>query len=156
MAAAAWQMLLGVDLTSYRRFIHEINPTQPDTVTLRFIRAGAFLAVRDAQTIALPSDLSPLQLELLSAVYMIGLAIRLARYRGLDTTMWETGLAQMPLVAAGILADDTLSREINEILAPFVYAGYDKVQIIGGGQDHAAAASMARSLRAQGYLAEAL
>lgn len=156
MAAAAWQMLPGVDLTSYRRFIHDIKKTRPDTVTLRLIRAGAFLAIRDAQTIAMPSDLSPLQLELLSAVYMIGLAIRLARYRGLNTAMWENGLAQLPLLAADILADDRLSRDLTQILTPLVSAGYDKVQIIGGGQDYAAAASIARSLRTQGYLAEAL
>jgi glucosamine 6-phosphate synthetase-like amidotransferase/phosphosugar isomerase protein len=34
--------------------------------------------------------------------------------------------------------------------------GYDKLQVIGGGQDHASAASIARSLRYQGFLAEAL
>ena len=156
MAAAAWQMLLGVDLTSYRHFMHQINMTQPDSVTLRLIRAGAFLAVRDANTIAVPSDLSPLQLELLSAVTMIGLAIRLARDRGVDTALWESGLARLPMLAAGALTDDRLSRDLNQFLTPLVNAGYDKVQIIGGGQDYAAAASIARSLRTQGYLAEAL
>jgi glucosamine 6-phosphate synthetase-like amidotransferase/phosphosugar isomerase protein len=34
--------------------------------------------------------------------------------------------------------------------------GYDKLQVIGGGQDHASAASIARSLRYQGFMAEAL
>ena len=74
----------------------------------------------------------------------------------MDTSLWQTGLARLPLVAADILADSRLSREINNILAPLVSAGYDKVQIIGGGQDHAAAASIARSFRTRGYLAEAL
>ncbi|MEJ2750721.1 MAG: hypothetical protein P8183_22865, partial [Anaerolineae bacterium] len=95
MAAAAWQELLGIDLTVYRRFISELPQVNPGTALLRLIRAGSVLAVRDEHTVALPSDLSPLQLELLGSVYLIGLAVRLARQRGLETSLWEAGLAQL-------------------------------------------------------------
>ncbi len=183
MAAAAWQRLLGMDLVVYRRFLSELPDIQPGTSLLRFIRAGAVLAVRDAQTIALPTDMSPLQLELLIAVYLTNLAVRLARQRGADTTLWETGLAQLPLVVARVLTDPGLIRQVDPALAPFldtgsdvadllsdsslaqqvhlalspyVAAGYDKAQIIGGGQDHSAALSIARSFRVQGFMAEAL
>jgi glucosamine 6-phosphate synthetase-like amidotransferase/phosphosugar isomerase protein len=156
MAEAAWQELLGIGLITYRCFISELPQALPDTVLLQLIRAGAVLAVRDEQTIALPSDLSPLQLELLTAVYLMGLAVRLARRRGKDTTLWETGLAQLPLLIARLMDDSQLAREVNQTLAPYVAAGYDKVQIIGGGQDYTAASSIARSFRLQGFLTEAL
>ncbi|HSG15003.1 MAG TPA: hypothetical protein VLE70_01615, partial [Anaerolineae bacterium] len=156
MAAAAWSDLLAVDLTVYRRFIDELPQTQPDTASLRLIRAGAILAIRDSQTIALPSDLSPFQLELLAAVYLIGLGIRLARRRGRDTALWEASLAQIPLHLARLLADEQAEKEIGDILRPSVAAGYDKVQIIGGGQDYASAGSIGRSLRSRGFMAEAL
>ncbi len=156
MAAAAWQELLGIDLTVYRRFISELPQVNPGTALLRLIRAGSVLAVRDEHTVALPSDLSPLQLELLGSVYLIGLAVRLARQRGLDTSLWEAGLAQLPLVVAEVLADTRLARDVSASLVQFVQAGYDKVQIIGGGQDFAAAASIAHSLRRRGFMAEAL
>lgn len=156
MASAAWSDLLAIDLTVYRRFIDELPQTQPDTAMLKLIRAGGILAIRDFQTVALPSDLSPFQLELLAAVYLIGLGIRLARRRGIDTSLWEAGLARIPLVTAKVLANKRGQQEISSVLRPFVAAGYDKVQIIGGGQDHAAAASIARSLRGQGFMAEAL
>ncbi|MFQ5434381.1 MAG: hypothetical protein ACE5FD_05840, partial [Anaerolineae bacterium] len=156
MAAAAWHELLGIDLIVYRRFISELPEVSEGTVLLRLIRAGAVLAVRDEQTVALPSDLSPLQQELLGSVYLIGLAVRLARQRGVDTALWEAGMAQLPLVVAEILADRRLAHDVNAALTPFVQAGYDKVQLIGGGQDFAAAISMARSLRARGFMAEAL
>ncbi|UCG24664.1 MAG: hypothetical protein JSW55_01285 [Chloroflexota bacterium] len=156
MAAAAWLDLLAIDLTVYQRFIDELPQTRPDTASLRIIRAGGILAIRDSHTIALPSDLSPFQLELLAAVYLIGLGIRLARQRGSDTAMWEAGLAQIPLLLARLLADKQVEQEIGDVLRPFVAAGYDKVQIIGGGQDYAAAASIGRSLRGRGFMAEAL
>jgi hypothetical protein len=156
MAAAAWQELLDMDLTVYRRFISELPQVSPDTALLRIVRAGAVLAARDAHTVALPSDLSPLQLELLGAVYLIGMATRLARRRGVETRLWEAGLAQLPLVIAEMLADRSLTGAIKTTLNPFVEAGYDKAQIIGGGQDYASASSMARSLRARGFMAEAL
>lgn len=156
MAATAWQSLLSVDLTVYRRFVSELPPVTEGTALLRIIRAGAMLAVRDARTIALPADLSPFQLELLAAVYLTSLAVRLARRRGMDTSLWEAGLARLPLIIADVLTDASLAQQVNVALSPFVAAGYDKVQIIGGGQDHAAARSMARSLRARGFMAEAL
>jgi hypothetical protein len=122
-------------------------------------------------------------LELLAAVYLIGLAVRLARRRGADTALWEAGLAQLPLVIAGVLTDPGLVRQVDTALSPFVAAGsdiaevltdparlrqvdvalspyvaagYDKVQIIGGGQDHSSARSIARSFRMHGFMAEAL
>lgn len=156
MAAAAWHELLNIDVVVYRRFISELPQVNPDTALVRLIRAGSVLAVRDEQTVALPSDLSPLQQELLGSVYLIGLAVRLARQHGLDTRLWEAGLAQLPLVVAEILADTRLARDIEAVLRPFVQTGYDKVQIIGGGQDFAAATSIAYSLRMNGFMAEAL
>lgn len=156
ISAVSWQELLGVDVAVYRRFISELPPVRKETTMLRLIRAGALLAVRDAQTIALPTDLAPLQQELLAAVYLTGLAVRLARQQGQDTSLWERGLAQLPLILADLLADTYLARRIRRVLLPFVTAGYDKVQIIGGGQDHAAAISIARSLRMEGFMAEAL
>jgi len=156
MAATAWGQLLGVDLAVYRRFIHDPPEVGEDTALLRFIRAGGFLHIVDSQTIALPIDMSPLQLEMLTAVYLISLAVRLARQRGVDTGQWESGLAQLPLIISRILSDPGLAAEVAAKLEPFVQAGYDKVQIIGGGQDHAAARSMARSFRSRGFMAESL
>lgn len=156
MAAAAWQELLGIDLVVYRRFISSLHQPAPDTAWLKIVRAGAVLSLRDAHTVALPGDMSPLQLELLNAVYLTGLAIRLARRRGQDVTAWERGLAQMPLLVDEVLSDPALATKVTDALAPYLRVGYDKVQIIGGGQDYAAAASMARSLRMRGFVAEEL
>jgi glucosamine 6-phosphate synthetase-like amidotransferase/phosphosugar isomerase protein len=156
MAEAAWKELLKIDLVTYRRFIDELTPERPNTALLQLIRVGAVLAVRDEQTIALPSDLTPLQLELLTAVYLMGLAVRLARRRGNDTALWETGLAQLPLLIAQLAHDPRLRQRVSQALAPFVSAGYDKVQIIGGGQDHIGAASIARSFRLRGFMSEEL
>lgn len=156
MAAVTWQNLLGTDLTVYRRFISELPEATEGTALLRLIRAGAMLAVRDPHTIALPTDLPPFQLEMLTAVYLISLAVRLARRRGVDTSLWEAGLARLPMVVAGVLTDAGLARQVEAALSRFVTVGYDKVQIIGGGQDHAAARSIARSFRTHGFMAEAL
>jgi glucosamine 6-phosphate synthetase-like amidotransferase/phosphosugar isomerase protein len=156
MSEVTWQELLGIDVITYRRFIDDLTFEQPETAILHLIRVGAVLALRDGQTIALPSDLTPLQLELLTAVYLIGLAVRLARNRGKDTELWETGLAQLPLLIARLAHDPELMRQVEETMAPFVSAGYDKVQIIGGGQDHIGAASIARSFRLQGFMSEEL
>ncbi len=156
MASAAWHDLLGIELTVYRRFISDLPEPPAATALLRLIRAGAVLSLRDPQTIALPADLSPLQLELLAAVYLIGLAVRLARQQEGETSYWEAGLAQLPLVIAELLSDPHLARQVDVALEPFVSVGYDKVQVIGGGQDHASAQSMARSLRMRGFMAEAL
>ncbi len=156
MAEVAWQMLLGLDVTVYRRFSRDLPANLTGTTALRFIRAGAFLASRGPQTVAFPADLSPLQLELLTAVYLIGLAVRLARQQDVDTAHWESGLAQLPLIIAKMLTEAELERQLETVLRPYVAAGYDKVQIIGGGQDYAAAASLARSLRQRGFMAEAL
>lgn len=156
MAAVAWQELLGIDLVVYRRFISSVHQPAPDTAWLKIVRAGAVLSLRDAHTVALPADMSPLQLELLNAVYLTGLAIRLARRRGQEVTAWQQGLAQMPLLVDGVLSDPALATMVTDTLAPYQRLGYDKVQIIGGGQDYAAAASMARSLRMRGFVAEEL
>jgi glucosamine 6-phosphate synthetase-like amidotransferase/phosphosugar isomerase protein len=156
MAAAAWQELMDIDLAVYRRYLPELPQVQPGTALLRFVRAGAVPAERAERTIALPSDLNPLQLELLTAVYLTGLAIRLARQRGQETGLWQAGLARLPRIIARLLADDDLARETAGALAPLVAAGYDKAQIIGGGQDYAAADSLARALRMRGFMAEAL
>ena len=156
MAGAAWLQLLGIHLLVHRRFISNLPQPLPGTAWLRLVRAGAVLALRDAHTVALPADMSPLQLELLSAVYLTGLAVRLARRRGLDVGDWQSGLAQMPFLVADILSSTVLATSVSDALAPYLAAGYDKVQIIGGGQDYAAAASIARSLRMRGFVAEEL
>jgi glucosamine 6-phosphate synthetase-like amidotransferase/phosphosugar isomerase protein len=157
MAMAAWERLLGIDVTIYRRFITDLPEIRNNRSTLiRFIRAGALLRIVDSQTIALPTDMSPLQLELLVSAYLISLAVRVARQQGTETILWENGLAQLPLIIAQILADQTLAGQANKILSRYVTAGYDKVQIIGGGQDYAAARSIARSFRMKGFMAEAL
>gem|GEM_PF-1261630 len=156
MAASTWHELLGIDLAVYRRFISALPEVPPDTAWLRLVRAGVILSLRDAHTIALPADMSPLQLELLGAVYLTGLAIRLARQRGQTVDDWEAGLARLPLLVADLLADQDLVARLQTTLAPYLDAGYDKFQVIGGGQDYAAATSIARSLRLRGYLAEEL
>ncbi|MFW6069639.1 MAG: SIS domain-containing protein [bacterium] len=156
MAATAWQELLGMDLLVYRRFISRVQEPPPDTAWLRLVRAGIILTARDAHTIALPADLSPLQLELLSAVYLMGLAVRVARQRGGRLDDWQQGLAQMPLLLAEMMGSALLKERLHGALAPYMAAGYDKFQIIGGGQDFAAAASVARSLRMRGVVAEEL
>jgi glucosamine 6-phosphate synthetase-like amidotransferase/phosphosugar isomerase protein len=100
--------------------------------------------------------MAPLQLELLMGYYLVGLAVRLSRQRGANTTLWEGGLAQLPLVADEMLSDRQLSRSLIAALTPMVEQGYDKLQIVGGGQDFSSAASVARTLRQSGLLAEAL
>jgi glucosamine 6-phosphate synthetase-like amidotransferase/phosphosugar isomerase protein len=156
MARATWVELLGLEITVFRRFLEELPPSSEGTKLIQLVRAGAILKVQDSETIALPADLSPLQLELLGTVYLIGLAVRLARERGIQTVAWERGIARLPLTVADILENEPYSNEVSGILNPFVQNGYDKAQIIGGGQDFAAAASMARSLRSRGFMAEAL
>jgi len=106
--------------------------------------------------VALPEDMAPLQLELLAAMYLSGLAIRLARPSGGDTGVWQKGLAQLPPLVAGILADELLAQTVHQALSPYIREGYDKVQVIGGGHDFISAISIARSLRLHGFVAEAL
>ncbi|MGB7873969.1 MAG: hypothetical protein WBL25_06265 [Anaerolineales bacterium] len=156
MARGAWIELLGLDITVFRRFLDEVPPAPEGTKLIHLLRAGAILKVQDSETIALPTDISPLQLELLGTVYLIGLAVRLARERGLRTEIWERGIARLPLIVSDILGNKEFVHSVSDILGPFLQAGYDKVQIIGGGQDFAAAASIARSLRSRGFMAEAL
>jgi glucosamine 6-phosphate synthetase-like amidotransferase/phosphosugar isomerase protein len=156
MARTAWIELLGLEITVFRRFLEELPPSSEGTKLIHFIRAGAILKVQDSETIVLPIDISPLQLELLGTVYLIGLAVRLARERGAQTEIWERGIARLPLIVADVLGNDDYSQKVDEILAPFLRDGYDKAQIIGGGQDFVAAISIARSLRSRGFMAEAL
>jgi glucosamine 6-phosphate synthetase-like amidotransferase/phosphosugar isomerase protein len=155
-ARAAWEGLLGMDLTVYRRFVKNAHTARPNTTVLRIVRSGAVLSVGEERTIALPDDLSPLQLELLTCVYLTGVAIRLARLRGADTRGWEAALTRLPLIVAEILSDRELATRVCESLKPYVSSGYDKLQIIGGGQDFTSAVSLARSIRSRGFMAEAL
>lgn len=156
MSAAAWHQLLGIDLTVYRRFISSQQEPTSGTAWLRLVRAGVVLAVPDANTIALPADMSPMQLELLGAVYLMGLAVRRAREQGQDVAAWRNGLAQLPLLVAEVLLDRKLTAAVRNALSPYIAAGFDKFQVIGGGQDFAAAASITRSLRMRGFMAEEL
>ncbi len=91
MARAAWVELLGLEITVFRRFLEELPPSSEGTKLIHFIRAGAILKVQDSETIALPTDISPLQLELLGTVYLISLAVRLARERGIPDGTMGTG-----------------------------------------------------------------
>jgi glucosamine 6-phosphate synthetase-like amidotransferase/phosphosugar isomerase protein len=156
MARGAWIELFGLDITVFRRFLDEMPPEIAGTKLIHLVRAGAILKVRNSETIALPADFSPLQLELLGTVYLIGLAVRLARERGLRTEAWERGIARLPLIVSDVLENGSYAQRVNTILAPYIQGGYDKAQVIGGGQDFAAAASIARSLRSRGFMAEAL
>lgn len=156
MARGAWIELFGLDITVFRRFLEEVPPTIEGTKLIHLIRAGAILKIQDSETIAFPADLSPLQLELLGTVYMIGLAVRLARERGMKVKAWEHGIARLPLIVSDILGNDNFSQRVSALLAPYIQNGYDKAQVIGGGQDFAAAGSIARSLRSRGFMAEAL
>jgi glucosamine 6-phosphate synthetase-like amidotransferase/phosphosugar isomerase protein len=156
MARAAWVELLGLEITVFRRFLEELPPSREGTRIIHLVRAGAILKVQDSESIALPTDISPLQLELLGTVYLIGLAVRLARERRVQTEIWERGIAALPLIVAKIMGNDEFSIKVGDILAPFLRDGYDKAQIVGGGQDFVAAASMAHSLRSRGFMAEAL
>jgi len=155
-AAAIWQELAGVDIVVYRRFLSAQPAVPPDTAAWQLVRAGAVLAILDVGTIALPEDMTPLQMELLVAIYLSGLAIRQARSQARDTGAWQKALAQLPLLVAGVLADELLAQSVHRALSPFIREGYDKVQVIGGGQDYISAGSIARSLRAHGFVAEAL
>jgi len=156
MARAAWVELLGLEITIFRRFLEELPLPREGTKLIHLVRAGAILKVQDSETIALPTDISPLQLELLGTVYLICLAVRLGRERGIPTELWERGIAALPLTVASILGNEDYSQTVGDMLAPFIRDGYDKAQIIGGGQDFVAAVSMARSLRSRGFMAEAL
>ncbi len=62
----------------------------------------------------------------------------------------------MPFLVAGTLSGRHLASVVQSALFPYTRAGYDKMQIVGGGQDYAAAESIARSLRMRGFVAEAL
>lgn len=156
VAVTLWHELAGVNVTVYRRFLSARPAVPPDTAVLELVRAGAILAVPNAHTVAFPEDLTPLQLELLIATYLGGLALRLARQWERDTETWEQALRKLPLIVAGTLTNQKLRQHIRRALAPFGQAGYDKVQVIGGGQDFFAALSIARSLRLRGLVAEAL
>jgi glucosamine 6-phosphate synthetase-like amidotransferase/phosphosugar isomerase protein len=100
--------------------------------------------------------MSPAQLELLTAFYLTGLAVRLFRQRGGNTSLWEGGLSQLPLMVDELRSDQRLNQKIVDAIAPLVARGYDKAQVIGGGQDYPSARSTARTLRRRGFLAEAL
>jgi glutamine---fructose-6-phosphate transaminase (isomerizing) len=63
--------------------------------------------------------------------------------------------AGLPRLLIELAANEILAARITADLTPFWQGGYDKWQIIGGGQDHAAAHSIARSLRQRGIMAEA-
>jgi glucosamine 6-phosphate synthetase-like amidotransferase/phosphosugar isomerase protein len=156
MSRGAWIELFGLDITVFRRFLDEMPPRIEGTKLIQLVRAGAILKIRDSETVALPTDISPLQLELLGTVYLIGLAVRLARERGIKVQAWERGIARLPLIVSEILENEEYSQSVSAILAPYIQNGYDKAQVIGGGQDFAAAASIARSLRSRGFMAEAL
>jgi glucosamine 6-phosphate synthetase-like amidotransferase/phosphosugar isomerase protein len=156
MARGAWAELLGLDITVFRRFLDEVPKARESTKLIHLLRAGAILTVKDSETITLPADFSPLQLELLGTVYLIGLAVRLARRRGMNTDTWEAGMARLPFIVATLLGNQEYAQKVRAILEPFVETGYDKAQIIGGGQDYTAGESIARSLRSRGFMAEAL
>jgi hypothetical protein len=74
----------------------------------------------------------------------------------MDVVAWQNGLAQLPLLVAEVLTTRPLAAAVRRALAPYARAGYDKFQVIGGGQDYASAVSLARSLRMRGFVAEAL
>ncbi len=156
MAAATWQELLGVDITVYRQPVENFPVPKKNAKAIQLKRKGSILMVVDHKTINLPTDLSPLQLELQGGVYLIGLAVRLARQQGQDTALWEKSMAQLPYIVDDIMTGQSLRNRITNDLKPYVDQGYDKAQIIGGGQDFAAAKSIARSLRTSGFMAEAL
>jgi glucosamine 6-phosphate synthetase-like amidotransferase/phosphosugar isomerase protein len=156
MARGAWVELFGVDMTVFRQFLTDSGRLHDGTNRLRLVRAGAILSVLNAETIAFPEDMSPLQLELLGTVYLTGLAVRLARQRGENMEAWEAGIARLPRIVSEVLNGGEFAKRVRRILRPFVQKGYDKVQVIGGGQDFTAGASIARSLRERGFMAEAL
>jgi glucosamine 6-phosphate synthetase-like amidotransferase/phosphosugar isomerase protein len=156
MAQGAWRELLGTELRTRCRHNGDLQQARAGAVSLYFVQAGAVLSVRDGQTIALPSDLSPLQKELSTALFLIGLAVHLARHQGENTVYWESGLAQLPPLITQLMENTRLTKAVNNILAPYVEVGFDKMQIIGGGQDFVGAASIARSFRLQGFMVEEL
>jgi glucosamine 6-phosphate synthetase-like amidotransferase/phosphosugar isomerase protein len=67
----------------------------------------------------------------------------------------EFDLATLPTLLADLAAEQRLATRIITNLKPFWQQGYDKWQIIGGGQDYAAAHMIARLLRLRGVMAEA-
>jgi glucosamine 6-phosphate synthetase-like amidotransferase/phosphosugar isomerase protein len=70
-----------------------------------------------------------------------------------DATHFD--LDALPLLLTGLQTHKQLATRITADLTPLWQRGYDKWQIIGGGQDYAAAHMIARSLRQQGIMAEA-
>jgi glucosamine 6-phosphate synthetase-like amidotransferase/phosphosugar isomerase protein len=84
------------------------------------------------------------------------------RYRDIDGRspfplpgLAEFDPATLPPLLADLTAEQQLTTRIIADLRPFWQQGYDKWQIIGGGQDYAAAHMIARSLRLRGVMAEA-
>lgn len=151
-ASAVWQDLLDIDLSLVRA---GASPAA-GPFTLRLLQPGAAPAVADARSITLPPGLTGVESELTATVFLAALAVRLAGAHGVDTTTWQKAVSRLPALVAGLHAEGYLRDVVREILAPYVAAGYDKLQIIGGGQDHAGARSIARTIRTAGFMAEAL
>jgi glucosamine 6-phosphate synthetase-like amidotransferase/phosphosugar isomerase protein len=61
----------------------------------------------------------------------------------------------LPALLGNLVTNQQLATRITTDLSPFWQQGYDKWQIIGGGQDYAAAHIIARWLRQRGIMAEA-
>jgi glucosamine 6-phosphate synthetase-like amidotransferase/phosphosugar isomerase protein len=156
MAQGAWVELLDMEISTNHRYFNVPLGLMGEARLIQIVSAGSVPALQEPGTIALPEGYSPLQLELAGTVYLIGLAVRIAQRTGKEMGAWEYGLASLPQTVKVILEDLDISNSIRVTLAPFVRAGYDKAHIIGGGQDYASAASIARSLRERGFMAEAL
>jgi hypothetical protein len=152
MAASAWQEILGIELTISRQAFGD----PPVPVDLRVEQAGAAAGLVYPHTVALPADVPAIKVELGGALYLMGLAVRLAHQQGQNTGSWEAGLAALAALVDEMLAENSLAGPVEAVLAQYAAAGYDKAQIIGGGQDFVAARGMARSLRSRGIMAEAL
>lgn len=156
MARAAWEELLGVDVEVVREAGSTSTTNQRRGITIHIQQSGAYPTLADTDTILLPGNYSSRELASLGSLFLIALAVRSARQSGKDVSVWERGLDVLPDLLSRLQRSESIEGKIRRILAPYVQQGYDKAQIIGGGQDHAAAQSIARSLRSRGFMAEAL
>lgn len=156
MAQSTWEALLDLDVDVTRQTESKLEGRPHDIKTIHLQRSGSVPALQDDQVISFPADYSPLDVELSGALYLMSCAVRLARAAGIETDTWETALTRLPPLLSHLMMDERRVYKITQVLRPYLQQGYDKAQVIGGGQDYAAAKAVARSLRSAGFMAEAL
>lgn len=146
IAASAWREITGTDLVGGPSSLLPVEDAETAVVRL---------PARDTPSPA-SKQVPPLAEPLVWAYHLIWLALEQTEMPGGARDEWRAAVDRLPELVQEILEDEALAKGVEAALDPFVNAGYDKVQLIGGGQDHIAASHGARVLRRHGFLAEPL